>query len=88
MPKYPTSSFPSLPSPPILELTKADFRGTNKSVKMILVSTEKSKQLPVANLLSSLYDAAPKEYPNGIMLLFIPLRDGIAYDKEYRDRII
>ncbi len=86
--RHPSWTFPTLQTPPILELTKADFRGTSKSVTMIFVSTEKSKQLPVANFFSSLYDATPKEYPNGIMLLFIPLRDGITYDNTYRDKII
>jgi hypothetical protein len=86
--RHPSWSFPTLAVPPIIELTKADFRSQNKSVKMIFVSTEKSKQLQVTTFFSSLYDATPKEYPNGIMLLFIPLRDGITYDNEYRNKII
>ncbi len=55
---------------------------------MIFVSTEKSKQLQVTAFFASLYDATPKEYPNGIMLLFIPIREGITYDNEYRHKII
>ncbi len=86
--QHPSWNFPSFPTPPIIELTKVDFRSSTKNTKMVFVSTEKSKQLLVANFFSSLYDATPKEYPNGIMLLFIPLRDGIVYDDDYRNKII
>jgi hypothetical protein len=86
--KNPSWSFPSAPRPPIIHLTKGDFKGPSKSTKMIFVCSEKSRQLEASHFFSTLYDGTPKEYPNGIMLLFIPLSNTIHYDNLYRQKII
>jgi hypothetical protein len=35
-----------------------------------------------------IYDGTSKPYPNGTMLLFIPMHDNIQYDAEYRHKVI
>jgi hypothetical protein len=55
---------------------------------MIFVCAEKSKQVEVGAVLSNLYDGMSKDYPNGIMLLYIPLNDNIMYDPSYRRKVM
>jgi hypothetical protein len=85
---HPSWQFPTLDTPPAIHLTKGDFKGPNKSTKMIFVCAERSKQIEAAPILLALYDGTSKEYPNGIMLLFIPLHNGIQYEPSYRQKVI
>lgn len=85
---HPAWKFPHMDNPPVILLTRGDFRSPKKSIKMIFVQTEKSKQLEVGKFFSSLYDGTPKNYPNGIMLLFIPLYDHIKHEPAYRQKVI
>jgi hypothetical protein len=55
---------------------------------MIFIHTEKSKRHEVANVLATIYDGTSKPYPNGTMLLFIPLYDNIQYDASYRQKVL
>jgi len=84
----PRWQFPTLETAPIIQLTRGEFRSQKKSKKMIFIHTEKSKQHEVAKTLSKMYDGTSKAYPNGIMLLFIPLHDNIQYDAAYRQKVV
>jgi len=86
--QHPEWSFPTLPEPPIIHLTKGDFRGPEKSTKMIFVCAERSKQVEAGDFFSRLYDGTSKNYPNGIMMLYIPLNDNIVYEPAYRQKVI
>jgi len=55
---------------------------------MIFVCSEKSKQLYATDFFSNLYDGTEKEYPNGIMMLFIPLNPNIMYEPSYHQKVI
>ncbi len=81
-------TFPSMQTPPIIQLSKGDFRGPKKSTKMIFVHTERAKQHEVGKVFSKLYDGTSKQYPNGIMMLFIPLYDHIIHEPSYRQKVI
>jgi hypothetical protein len=60
----------------------------DKKVKMIFVTSEKSQQHALSVFFQQLYDGTRKEYPNGAMLLFIPLIDKTQMTPEYRNKII
>jgi len=55
---------------------------------MIFIHTEKSKQHEVTQVLTNIYDGTSKKYPNGNMMLFIPMHDNIKYDSHYRQKVI
>jgi len=80
--------FPNLEKAPVIQLTRGEFRASKKSKKMIFIHTEKSKQQEVAKVFSEIYDGTSKAYPNGIMLLFIPLHDNVRHDAAYRQKVI
>jgi hypothetical protein len=42
---------------------------------MLFVSSEKSKQEETSRLFKIIYDGTKKTYPDGSMLLFIPIKD-------------
>ncbi len=86
--KHSSWVFPLASRPPVLHLTKGDFKGPKKSTKMIFVCTERSRQLEVAGVLTNLYDGTTKEYPNRIMLIFFLLHDNIQHDSTYLQQII
>jgi hypothetical protein len=46
-----------------------------KKTKIIFVSTERSHQEDVSNRFKKIYDGTQKSYPNGSMMLFIPLAE-------------
>jgi hypothetical protein len=66
----------------------ADFIGTGKKTKMLFVTAEKSKQNELTKFFRELYDGSPKEYPNGAMMIFIPLTEGTVYSPEERQKFI
>jgi hypothetical protein len=74
--------------PPIFDFTLSDFNGPSKKTKMIFVNAEKSKQNAVSTFFRTLYDGSPKEYPNGAMMMYIPLNEGTLYTPEERLRYI
>ncbi len=86
--KHPSWSFPILLEPPIIHLTKGDFQGLENSTKMIFVCSEWLTQVEVRDFFSKLFDETSKDYPNGIMLLYIPLNDNITYEPGYRQKVI
>jgi len=86
--QHPLWSFPTLSEPPIIHLTKSDFLGPEKSTNMIFVCSGRSKQVEVGDFFSRLYNGTSKDYPNGIMMLYIPLNDNIIYEPEYRQKVI
>lgn len=55
---------------------------------MIFVCCEKSTQNATTEFFSKLYDSTPKDYPNGIMMLFIPLNYTILYEPTYQQKVI
>jgi hypothetical protein len=75
-------------NPPIFEIYPADLTGSSKKTKMLFISVECSKQQQITSFFSDMYDGSTKDYPNGAMMLFIPLFDGITYSHEQRDKII
>jgi hypothetical protein len=74
--------------PPIFELYPADFTGSSSKTKMLFISAERSKQKEIAKFFSDLYDGTTKDYPNGAVMLFVPLYDGANYSPAQRDKII
>jgi hypothetical protein len=74
--------------PPVLQLTRGEFQNPKKSKKMIFIHTEKFKQHEVAEVLTKIYDGTSKAYPNGNMMLFIPMHDNIQYDAAYRQKVL
>lgn len=73
---------------PIFDIYPADFQDPDKKTKMLFVSAEKSKQNDIAKFFSAIYNGTKKEYPNGTMMAFIPLNDGVKYTDEYRRKLI
>jgi hypothetical protein len=55
---------------------------------MIFVSTEKTKTEEVSNLFRTIYDRKPKAYPNGAMMIFIPMNEDTQYSPDYRKKLI
>jgi hypothetical protein len=49
---------------------------------MLFITGEKSRQNEIAAYFCTLYDETPKEYPNGAMMMFIPLNKGTIYTPE------
>ncbi len=86
--QHPSWQFPQFETPPIIQLSRGEFRGPKKSIKMLFVQTERTKQHEVGKFFSQLYDGTSKQYPNGIMLLFIPLYDHIHHEPAYRQKVI
>jgi hypothetical protein len=66
----------------------SDFLAKGKKNKMLFISSEKSKYEEATVFFKSLYDGSPKAYPNGSMMLFIPLTNCASASSEYREKII
>jgi hypothetical protein len=75
-------------SHPIFELFTADLISNDKKTRMIFVSAEKSRTTEVATLFSTIYDGTPKAYPNGAMMIFLPMHEDTPYTPEYRQKLI
>jgi hypothetical protein len=75
-------------NPPIFDLFMNDFIANGKKTKMIFVSAEQSKTKETVDLFKALYDGSPKAYPNGYMMLFIPLIDGHQPTQEIWNKIL
>jgi hypothetical protein len=60
---------------PIFDIYVSDFLASPKKTKMLFVSAEKSKQEKIITFMKELYDGEPKQYPQGSMMLFIPLTE-------------
>jgi hypothetical protein len=73
---------------PVFELFTSDLIASDKKARMIFVSAEKTKTDEVAALFRTIYDGKPKSYPNGAMMLFVPLNEDINYTVEYRKKLI
>jgi hypothetical protein len=86
--QLPSWVFPTLPNPLVIHLTKGDFKGPQKSTKMIFVCSERSTQTTTSKFFSRLYDGTSTEYPNGIMMLLIPLNPNIMYKPSYHQKVI
>jgi hypothetical protein len=79
---------PNDPSnPPIFDIYLGDFLANGKKTKMLFVSSEKSKQQELVEHFKRLYDGSKKSYPNGSMMVFIPINDGSLASSTYRDKI-
>jgi len=70
----------------IFDIYISDLIGKGKKTKMLFVSSEKSKYKEATEFFKMLYDGSPKAYPNGSMMLFIPLRDGAGASSDYREK--
>jgi len=81
-------SITSISNPPVFDLYVSDFIANNKKTKMLFVSAEKSKQEEIVNLFKSIYDGSLKEYPNGSMMLFIPLQENAHTSPNYCSKIL
>ncbi len=86
--QHPLWVFPPDQKPPIFDINIGEFNAPNKCVKMLFVLGERSHQEVITNIFKTLYNGAPKEYPNGAMMVFLPLTDGSLYSLEYRTKII
>lgn len=86
--EHPTWNTNNDPNPPVFDIQMGDFMGNNKKTRMLMLSTEKSKQEQVSSFFKNLYDGTPKEYPNGTMMVYIPIADGVHYTPEHRNKII
>jgi len=84
----PAWQFPKIDQPPIIQLTQGEFHGPKQSKKMIFIHTERPKQHEVAQVFTNFYDGTSKNYPNGNMMLFLPIHDNIKYDPQYRHKVI
>jgi hypothetical protein len=73
--------------PPIFDIYLGDFLSSGKKTKMLFVSGEKSKQDDLILQFKTLYDGSQKAYPNGSLMLFIPLTDGTLTLNIYREKI-
>lgn len=73
---------------PVFELFTSDFIASDKKTRLIFVSAEKTKTEEVAALFSKIYDGKPKAYPNGAMMLFIPMHEDTNYTMEYRKKLV
>ena len=62
-------------SPPIFDIFTSDLTTPGKKVKMLFVSAEKSRQQEVIRLMKLIYDGTQKSYPNGYMMLFVPIQE-------------
>jgi len=62
-------------NPPVFDLFVGELNSSSKKVKMMFVSAEKSKQEKVSHLFRTIYDGTQKSYPNGSMMLFVPISD-------------
>jgi hypothetical protein len=75
-------------SPPIFDIFATDFVTPGKKVKMLFISTKKSKQQEVIRLMKLIYDGTPKFYPNGYMMLFVPIQDITNSTPAFRAKIV
>jgi hypothetical protein len=66
--------------PIIIDLVVKSFKSPGKSADMIFVRAERSKKTLVQQFFLSLYDGAPKKYPRGDMLFFIPVTSNLEND--------
>lgn len=66
------------------------FRGSSNAVDMIFVRAERSKKDEARKVLQELYDSTPKAYPQGKMLLFIPVKSRLeeGYTPSQRDKFL
>lgn len=72
----------------IFDIYVSDFLANQKKTKMLFVSAERSKQEIIIDFFKILYDGEPKQYPQGSMMLFIPLTESSHYSMEYRSKIM
>lgn len=86
--QHPLWNFSPDSKPPVFDINIGEFNAPNKRVKMLFVSGERSHQETLINIFKTMYDGAPKEYPNGAMMVFLPLTDGSQYSPEYRTKIV
>jgi hypothetical protein len=74
--------------PPIFDIYVSELNAPGKKSKMLFVSSEKSKQEEVTNLFKNSYDGTKKSYPNGSMMLFIPIANLNRSNSEFCSKII
>jgi len=74
-------------TPLIFDLFVSDFLSPGKCTKTLFVSAEKTKQDEVSSLFKQIYDGTGKSYPNGYMLLYIPIQDIVTSTPEVRAKI-
>jgi hypothetical protein len=84
--KHPIWNYPD--PQPIFDVYVSNFIADNKKAKMLFVLAEKSQQDKVVEFFKQVYNGSPKAYPNGSMMIFIPLRDGTSMSTEYRSKIL
>jgi hypothetical protein len=75
-------------NPPIFELFTADLIASDKKSRMIFVSAKKTRTDEVAQLFRNIYDGKPKAYPNGAMMIFIPMNEDNQYTADYRKKLL
>lgn len=73
---------------PVFDLYISDFIAEGKKAKMLFVSAEKSRKEDISEFFKQLYDGSSKAYPNGSMMIFIPLTDGTSMSTSYRSKIL
>ncbi len=71
----------------IFDLFISDFLSPGKQTKMLFISAEKSKQDKASTLFKQIYDGARKSYPNGYMMLYIPILEIVNSSPYFRAKI-
>jgi hypothetical protein len=85
---HPLWEYADSEDPPVFGIYVSDCIASQKKTKMLFVSSEKSKQDQIINFFKKLYDGDTKKYPQGSMMLFIPLTESTHYSPEYRTKIL
>jgi len=78
---------PNTENPPIIDIFSSKLISPGKRTKMLFASAEKSKQDLISTLLKRIYDGTPKIYPNGYMMLFVPIQEIMNSTPEFRTKI-
>jgi hypothetical protein len=72
---------------PIFDIFVSELVFNGKQTKMLFDSDEKSRQDDVMCLFKLVCDGTPKKYPNGYIMLFIPIQDLINSTPEFQSKI-
>ncbi len=85
---HPLWEYDTSNDPPVFDIYVSDFLANQKKTKMLFVSAEWSMQEQIITFFKKLYDGKMKEYPQGSMMLFIPLTESTHYSPEYHAKIL
>jgi hypothetical protein len=85
--KHPLWSPSDPDDPPIFDIFIGELNTSSSKTKMLFVSAERSKQEEVSKIFRYIYDGTQKSYPNGSMMMFIPIDVLYKSSNEFRNKI-